>query len=105
MAYDNNINPGNPPLVWSRIRDAFDKINANFTIIGITLAKEAPYTIETIELSNPIQITTSDDHEFVNGDQATIAQTEISQLDGNTYYLKVISADTVQLYSDENLTT
>ena len=34
MAYDNNINPGNPPLVWSRIKDAFDKVNENFTIIG-----------------------------------------------------------------------
>ena len=105
MAYDNNINPGNPPLVWSRVQEAFDKVNENFTIIGATLAKEAPYNIETIELTNPVQVTTSDDHEYVNGTRATISQTEISQLDGNTYYLKVISSDTVQLYTDENLTT
>jgi hypothetical protein len=104
MAYDNNINPGNPPLVWSRIREAFDQINENFTVIGATLARGAPEDIETIELSNPVQITTDADHAFVNGSQATISQTEISQLDGNTYYLKVISSDTVQLYSDEALT-
>jgi hypothetical protein len=105
MAYDNNINPGNPPLVWSRIREAFDQINENFTIIGATVGRVAPEIIETIELSNPVQITTDIDHAFVNGSQATISQTEISQLDGNTYYLKVISSDTVQLYSDETLTT
>ena len=104
MAYDNNINPGNPPLVWSRIREAFDQINENFTIIGATVGRVAPEDIETIELSNPVQITTDADHAFVNGSQATISQTEISQLDGNTYYLKVISSDTVQLYSDEALT-
>ena len=105
MAYDNNINPGNPPLVWSRIRDAFDKINENFTVIGATLRNEAPYNIETIELTNPVQVTTFTDHQFENGKRATIAQTEISQLDGNTYYVKVIRPDTVQLYSNEALTT
>jgi hypothetical protein len=105
MAYDNNINPGNPPLVWSRIKQAFDRVNENFTIIGATVGRVVPQDIETIELSNPVQITTFVDHAFVNGSQATISQTEISQLDGNTYYLKVISSDTVQLYTDEALTT
>jgi hypothetical protein len=105
MAYDNNINPGNPPLVWSRIREAFDQINENFTVIGATLGREAPYDINTIELSNPVQISTDDVHDFINGVRATISQTEISQLDGNTYFLKVINDITVQLYSDEALTT
>ena len=34
MAYDSNINPGNPPIVWSRIKEAFDKINEKLTHTG-----------------------------------------------------------------------
>lgn len=35
MAYNVNISPGAPPLLWSNIQEAFDKINANFEIINI----------------------------------------------------------------------
>ena len=64
MAYDNNINPGNPPLVWSRIKEAFDKVNENFTIIGSNLARERELSIAHIESgtvnSNPVRIVTTE---------------------------------------------
>ena len=38
MAYNSNIQPGNPPLVWDSFRKALDEVNANFVTIGATLA-------------------------------------------------------------------
>jgi hypothetical protein len=35
MAYNVNISPGAPPLLWSNVQEAFDQINANFEIINI----------------------------------------------------------------------
>lgn len=32
-----NINPGNPPIIWSTIDDAFKKINSNFTELYLSL--------------------------------------------------------------------
>lgn len=32
-----NINQGNPPIVWSTVDDAFQKINANFTELYLTI--------------------------------------------------------------------
>ena len=109
MAYDNNINPGNPPLVWSRIRDAFDKINENFTVIGSTLAREEPKTIVHVELGQPVRVTTISSHGFVNNQQVTITGTGISQLDNRTYYVEATgfgqTIDQFDLYTDDGLLT
>jgi len=105
MAYKNNVDLGNAPLIWSRMREAFDDINENFTIIAATVGRKAPKNIETITLGNPIIITTEDDHGLASGDRVTIVQTEISQLDGNTYFIKSTRLDTIELYTDEGLTT
>jgi hypothetical protein len=37
MPYDTNLNPGAPPLLWSSVKEAFDKINENFEIIAATI--------------------------------------------------------------------
>jgi len=105
MAYDNNIQPGRPPLLWSEIKLAFDKINENFTLIGSAIARNTPVNIAHVELSNPVRIVTTTNHDFDVAQQATISDTGVSQLDNNTYYLKVIDAKEVSLYTDEALTS
>lgn len=37
MPYDTNLNPGAPPLLWSSVKEAFDKVNENFEIIAATI--------------------------------------------------------------------
>ena len=109
MAYDNNINPGNPPLVWSRIKEAFDKINENFTIIGANLARERELDIAHIESgtaeSNPVRIVTTEVHDLVDNQQVFIFNTGVTQLDNNEYYVRYESDTEVLLYSDVDLTT
>ena len=109
MAYDNNINPGNPPLVWSRIKEAFDKVNENFTIIGSNLARERELKIAHIESgtvdSNPVRIVTTEVHDLVDNQQVFIFNTGVSQLDNNEYYVKYESETEVLLYTDSLLTT
>ena len=109
MAYDNNINPGNPPLVWSRIKEAFDKVNENFTIIGSNLARQRELDIAHIESgtanSNPVRIVTTEVHDLIDYQAVFIFSTGISQLDNNEYYVKYESDTEVLLYSDQLLTT
>jgi hypothetical protein len=103
MAYSNNITPGRPPLLWSDVNEAFSQINENFTILASVITRSVPYEIANIDLSNPVRIVLVETHPFENGDQATILNSGISQLDNNIYYVKVISQDELELYEDEIL--
>ena len=109
MAYDNNINPGNPPIVWSSVKDAFDKVNENFTIIGSTLARERQLSIAHIESgtvnSNPVRVVTTELHDLTDNQVVNIFSSGVSQLDGNEYYVKKESDTEVFLYTDQLLTT
>jgi len=109
MAYDNNINPGNPPIVWSSVKDAFDKVNENFTIIGSTLARERQLSISHIESgtvnSNPVRVVTTELHDLTDNQIVNIFSSGVSQLDGNEYYVKKESDTEVFLYTDQLLTT
>jgi hypothetical protein len=108
MSYDNNITPGNPPLVWSRIKDAFDKINQNFTIIGAQNARQIEKNIAHIESntvdSNPVRIVTTTNHDYTNGQQVFVFDTGVYQIDNNEYYVSVSSTTEVFLYNDQALT-
>jgi len=105
MAYDNNITPGYPPLLWSDVNKAFQQINENFTIIGSAIARTSPVNIAHIELSNPVRVVNTENHTYTTAQQVTITQTGITQLDNNTYYIKVVSDNEFTLYSDESLTS
>lgn len=35
--YNTNINPGTPPLLWSNLSEAFQKVNDNFTLISTVI--------------------------------------------------------------------
>ena len=108
MSYDSNINPGNPPIVWSRIKEAFDKINENFTIIGSSLARERKLFISHIESgtadSNPIRVVTTEMHDLRDNQIVFIFDTGISQLDNRELYVRKESDTEVLLYEDQLLT-
>jgi len=105
MAYNSNISPGNAPLLWSNINDAFDIINNNFALIGSTLASNNPKTIANVDQGNPVRVVTVEAHGLTNGQKATIVSTGVSQIDGNEYYVDVIDNTEVRLYTDAALTT
>ena len=37
MAFNSNITPGRPPLLWSDVQEAFVKVNENFDILVATV--------------------------------------------------------------------
>ena len=106
MAYSNNINPGNPPLKWSSIREAFDQINVNFTELAATLAGGDGRAITGATQADPVVITTGQAHGAVDGQRVTITAVDgMVELNGNTYYVDVLTTTTFALYSDDTLTT
>jgi hypothetical protein len=51
MAFNSNIVPGRPPLLWSDVKDAFDKVNENFDILVATVGNGSgltPLNFETL---------------------------------------------------------
>jgi hypothetical protein len=56
--------------------------------------------------ANPVQITTLEDHGFVDGEYVTFTGLGgMVELNGNSYYTNVLTANTFTLYSDNALTT
>lgn len=51
MAFNNNITPGVPPLLWSEVNDAFKKVNENFDILAATLGGGTLVNFETLDTS------------------------------------------------------
>lgn len=54
MAFNTNITPGNPPLLWSNIDEAFSRINENFDILVATIGTGSgliPINFETLDTS------------------------------------------------------
>lgn len=63
-------------------------------------------TITGATNANPVVITTSASHGFVDGTQIQITDVGgMTQLNGNTYYVDVLTSTTFALYSDVNLST
>jgi len=44
MAFNSNITPGRPPLLWSDVQDAFVKVNENFDILVATVGNGSGLT-------------------------------------------------------------
>ena len=62
--------------------------------------------ISGISLANPLVITTTGSHGLIDGELITIEDiTGTTQLNGNNYYVDVLSASTIALYSDQSLST
>jgi hypothetical protein len=67
MAFNNNITPGRPPLLWSDVNDAFKKVNENFDeIVAATGLGITPVNFETLDTN----VSPTVDQTYQLGDQA-----------------------------------
>lgn len=67
MAFNNNITPGRPPLLWSDVKEAFDKVNENFDeIVAATGLGITPVNFETLTTN----VSPTTDQTYQLGDQA-----------------------------------
>jgi len=106
MAYNTNIQPGTPPLVWDRFKSALDEVNANFVTIGATLAGGEQKTITNATQASPVVVTTSTAHGLTDGQRVTITDVVgMTQLNGNTYYADVLTSNTFALYTDTGISS
>jgi hypothetical protein len=106
MAYNSNIQPGNPPLLWDKFKSALDDINANFVTIGATLAGGEQKTITNATQASPVVVTTSTAHGLTDGQRVTITDVVgMTQLNGNTYYADVLTSNTFALYTDAGISS
>lgn len=68
---------------------------------GVTVS-----TINSITTTNPVQINTTAPHNLIDGNTVNISGvTGTVELNGNNYYVDVISPDTFDLYTDYGLTS
>lgn len=51
MAFNNNITPGSPPLLWSSVHEAFTKVNENFDILAASVGGGTLVNFETLDSS------------------------------------------------------
>ena len=63
MAFNNNITPGRPPLLWSDVQDAFVKVNENFDILVATVGGGSGLTpVDFSSLDTDVTPTTDNLH-------------------------------------------
>jgi hypothetical protein len=68
MAFNSDITPGAPPLLWSDVHEAFIKVNENFDILVATIGNGSgltPLNFETLDTS----VSPSADQTYQLGDQ------------------------------------
>jgi hypothetical protein len=62
--------------------------------------------IDNVTQANPAVVTTTEDNFFVNGSEVVITEVDgMVQLNGNTFYTKILTSNTFSLYSDSGLTS
>jgi hypothetical protein len=62
--------------------------------------------IANVTQADPAVVTTTEDNFFVNGSEIVITEVEgMTELNGNTFYTKILTSNTFSLYSDLALTT
>jgi hypothetical protein len=60
MPFNNNINPGRAPVLWSEVNDAFIKVNENFDILVATIGNGSGLTpVDFTSLDTAVKPTTS----------------------------------------------
>lgn len=68
---------------------------------GVTVS-----SITSVTTTNPVRITTAAAHNLIDGNAINITGiVGTTELNGNNYYVDVISADTIDLYTDSSLST
>ena len=62
--------------------------------------------IQSITQGNPVVVTTNTQHQFTEGIAVTITDiVGMTELNGNEYYMDILTSNTFALYTDSNLTT
>lgn len=80
--------------------------NAETDTITITATTGGSASINAITLNDPIRIETTAAHGFVNAQSVTFSDVVgTTELNGNSYYAKIITSTTFDLYSDVGLST
>ena len=81
-------------------RNSNNEITITSTVGGTSKA------ISNIALTNPIVITTTNAHSFTEGIAVTITDVAGTvEINGNEYYMDILTGTTFALYTDSNLTT
>ena len=63
-------------------------------------------SISNITQTNPVRVTTTNDHNFTEGTPVTIVDVVgMTNVNGNEYFMNVINGTTFDLYTDDQLTT
>ena len=84
---------------------AITRTNNNELTITATVGA-ASKSIFNISQSNPTIITTTNNHEFTEGTAVTITDVSgMTELNGNEYFMDILTGNTFALYEDEALTT
>ena len=91
-----SLTPGSN-IVISRISD--NELEIIATVGG------ASKSISTISATNPVIVTTTSDHSFTEGTEVTITDVVgMIEVNGNEYYMDILTGNTFALYSDPSLT-
>ena len=68
---------------------------------GVTVS-----SITSVTTTNPVRVTTASAHNLIDGNAINITGiVGTTELNGNNYYVDVISGDTIDLYTDSSLST
>ena len=84
---------------------AITRTSSNELTITATVGA-ASKSIFNISQSNPTIITTTNNHEFTEGTAVTITDVSgMTELNGNEYFMDILTGNTFAIYEDETLTT
>ena len=96
---DGNGTVGNDLTIGQGVRPTDDPY-----FQGLQVATQD--AVSAVTLNNPLRVTTSTAHDLTDGDLVTFRDVEgTTQLNGVDYYVEVIDANNVDLYSDQALST
>ena len=116
--YSFNVPLGTTALTLTDINNVSQAVNlvagGNMTITRdnsgqVTIAAlvgGVSKSISNITTANPPVITTTSDHSYTDGTEVTIVDVVgTTELNGNEYFMNVLTGNTFSLYSDSQLTT
>jgi len=116
--YSFNVPLGTTALTLTDINNVSQAVNlvagGNMTITRdnsgqVTIAAlvgGVSKSISNITIANPPVITTTSDHSYTDGTEVTIVDVVgTTELNGNEYFMNVLTGNTFSLYSDSQLTT
>jgi len=108
LYYNNAVNLAKITTQKTQTLDAIEFANTLLSaIFQNELFKQKDISAITVDSSTTVpraRVTTSSNHGFVNGEQIIFQNVSgMTEIEGQTAYIRVISSDVVELYEDEDL--